>query len=284
MKVLLLTTDSPAQRALARSIDAADELELVGVAVQSLRGSGTLTSVLEQLRRRPVRLLDRLLTRVLFSRTIASLHRTERSVFGDGSWPPTARLQWTDDINAPVVVELIAATRPEAIAVSGTRLVRSPVFDTAPPKGLFNLHTGLSPYYKGGPNCTLWCLANADPAHLGATVHVLDPGIDSGPLLRTVRTPVTRLDTVADLVARTTQVGQQAYLDVLRAVAREESLSSVEQSTIGPGRTYLTREWNVGHMARAVWFVRRGGLRRWLDRGAGGSPELIGTPPGGLPT
>jgi methionyl-tRNA formyltransferase len=273
MRVVLLTTDAPAQRALARRIADDRRLDLVGVAVQRLSSSRDV-SWLRRNVRQPGKVVDRVLQRLLFLRTLRALAAREREVFGDGPWPAVPRCV-TDDVNGPLVLELIAACRPDAIAVSGTRMVRAPVFGTAPPRGLFNLHTGLSPYYKGGPNCTLWCLANGDPAHLGATVHVLDPGIDSGPLLKTVRTPVEADDTVADLVARTTTVGQAAYVQVLGAVADGVPIRALPQASLAEGRTYLNREWDVRELARAVRFVRRGGLGAWIDDGRPGTPLLV---------
>ncbi len=52
--------------------------------------------------------------------------------------------------------------------------------------GFINLHTGLSPYARGG-NCNLFMLLEGKPQYVGATIHYIDSGIDSGDIIRTIR-------------------------------------------------------------------------------------------------
>ena len=55
--------------------------------------------------------------------------------------------------------------------------------------GIINLHTGPSPYTRGG-NCNLYALRDGHPEWVGVTVHYIDPGIDSGELIRTAQVPM----------------------------------------------------------------------------------------------
>lgn len=41
---------------------------------------------------------------------------------------------------------------------------------------------GLSPYYRG-TDCNFWALYDKKPQYVGATIHLLSKGIDSGPTL-----------------------------------------------------------------------------------------------------
>ena len=52
------------------------------------------------------------------------------------------------------------------------------------------------------------------------------------------------------------------------------TLKPVCQAEIGQGRTYLTREWNVLHLARAVRFVESGALARWVLSGKPGMSRV----------
>ena len=45
-----------------------------------------------------------------------------------------------------------------------------------------NIHAGLSPYYRG-TDCNFWALYDGNPHLVGATIHLLSQGLDSGPLL-----------------------------------------------------------------------------------------------------
>ena len=85
-------------------------------------------------------------------------------------------------INMPEVVEFTKELAPALIVVSGTSLIKEPLVSMTVPIGIMNLHTGLSPYVKGGPNCTNWCIANGQWTLIGNTVFWLSAGIDSGRL------------------------------------------------------------------------------------------------------
>ena len=45
-----------------------------------------------------------------------------------------------------------------------------------------NIHMGISPYYRG-TDCNFWALYDDNPHLVGATIHMLSKGLDSGPIL-----------------------------------------------------------------------------------------------------
>ena len=45
-----------------------------------------------------------------------------------------------------------------------------------------NIHAGISPYYRG-TDCNFWALFDDNPHLVGATIHLLSEGLDSGPML-----------------------------------------------------------------------------------------------------
>jgi methionyl-tRNA formyltransferase len=45
-----------------------------------------------------------------------------------------------------------------------------------------NIHAGVSPYYRGS-DCNFWALYDGNPHLVGATIHLLSKGLDSGPML-----------------------------------------------------------------------------------------------------
>jgi folate-dependent phosphoribosylglycinamide formyltransferase PurN len=53
---------------------------------------------------------------------------------------------------------------------------------SAPRLGIVNIHPGLLPKYRGC-TCVEWALYNGDP--VGLTAHLMDAGIDTGPILGT---------------------------------------------------------------------------------------------------
>ena len=83
--------------------------------------------------------------------------------------------------NDPAEVALMAAARPDVVLVFGTGILREPLLSAFDGR-IINIHLGLSPYYRGA-GTNFWPLVNREPEYVGATIHYLDAGIDTGPML-----------------------------------------------------------------------------------------------------
>ncbi|MBK8140456.1 MAG: hypothetical protein IPK57_05180 [Chitinophagaceae bacterium] len=81
-----------------------------------------------------------------------------------------------ESINNELVAAFTREINPDLIIVSGTGLVKEPLLSLPASIGIINLHTGLSPYVKGGPNCTNWCIANNEWHLVGKYHYVVECG------------------------------------------------------------------------------------------------------------
>ncbi|MBI4346962.1 MAG: hypothetical protein HY553_08920, partial [Elusimicrobia bacterium] len=100
-------------------------------------------------------------------------------------------------LNDPAEVARMVAIAPDVLVVFGTGLLRRPLLDEFGGR-LVNLHLGLSPYYRGA-GTNFWPLVNREPEYVGATVHVLDAGIDTGPIIAHVRPDIAAGDGPHDI-------------------------------------------------------------------------------------
>lgn len=270
LKVVLLISEGAWQRALAHRVGEVPGVRLGGIVIQHIASTSSASWVRRNLRRQPLQVASKVAQRLFFRSALQQIDNEAVKVFGlDGqvrAWPEVPMLE-VDDINGAECVAWVRGLEPDVIAVSGTKIVKAPIFAIAPPRGLLNLHTGISPFYKGGPNCTLWCLAKGEPQFIGATLHVLDEGIDTGGILVTAQARVEEGDSAASLVCKAVALGHDLYARVLEAMARGQVLVATPQRELGEGRTYYTREWNVVQLARALRFVRSGRLSRWVRSG-----------------
>jgi methionyl-tRNA formyltransferase len=98
---------------------------------------------------------------------------------------PATKLIDTENINSQEAFDFTSQINPDLIIVSGTRLIKKNMFLLNPGIGILNLHTGLSPYIKGGPNCTNWCIATKQYHLIGNTLMWIDAGIDTGNIVTT---------------------------------------------------------------------------------------------------
>ena len=92
-----------------------------------------------------------------------------------------------NSINDPQVISFLQDTKPDLIVVSGTSIIKEPLVSFPLRVGMLNLHTGLSPYVKGGPNCTNWGIVNNEWEYRGTLIMWLSSGIDSGNIIATGR-------------------------------------------------------------------------------------------------
>lgn len=157
---------------------------------------------------------------------------------------PDVRTLHTGEINSQPAFEFAEGLRPDLILVSVTRLIKDKMLSIRPSIGILNLHTGLSPYVKGGPNCTNWCLATRQFHLIGNTIMWIDLGIDTGNILTT---EFTDLDGSEDLSTLHLKVMEHAHSLYLRAIGFviNGGRTSVPQASIAPGKTYYTKEWTL---------------------------------------
>jgi methionyl-tRNA formyltransferase len=162
------------------------------------------------------------------------------------------------DINVDSVLAALAEWRPDAVLVNGTNLIRRRLREQASglPLGMINLHTGLSPYTRGG-NCNLYALLENRPEHVGATVHYIDGGIDSGDIILSARPVIEARDNYELLDAKVFRLGFDLIKEAVRQISSGEG-TRVKQWL--EGRLYLQRtgyQYDIGQRVRANRIVRR---------------------------
>ena len=237
MKIIAIVGDEPIQRALAAKIH--DAVALTHVARIRIKPSG---------RRKMIRSAISLTLARGFRRAWAGLYRHYDQRFPD--WPevPTTI---HDSANDEQLIAAIEREQPELVVVSGTDLIRKRTLERFASK-VMNLHTGISPYIRGGPNCTNWALALGEFDLIGNTVLWIDPGIDSGAIIASERTPLTGRETLAELHLTVIEHGQDLYRRAVEAFVAGRRLPSVPQGSIAAGRLFYTRDWNGAAMIRAI--------------------------------
>ena len=176
-------------------------------------------------------------------------------------WPNTEKLE-VSGINSEATAAFTKQLQPDLIVVSGTGLIKEPLLSTPASIGIINLHTGLSPFVKGGPNCTNWCIANNEWELVGNTIMWLNAGIDAGNIITTESIDIRN---EADLDSAHRRVMEHAHDLYLRAIdylaARNTPYHSVPQQKIDRGNLYLTKMWTPAKRSAL--------LKNWAKRETG---------------
>lgn len=159
-------------------------------------------------------------------------------------------------INHPDVLALMGRLRPDVIAVFGTSLIRGELL-TKGRLGIFNLHGGLSPEYRGS-DCTFWALYNNEPQKVGCTLHRIDGGIDTGTLIAHVLPEVAESDDESTVFWRAVQDSAEAYAELVARLERGERLGQTQPHK---GRLYQVKD-RTGAKERALRERLRAGMLR----------------------
>jgi folate-dependent phosphoribosylglycinamide formyltransferase PurN len=154
------------------------------------------------------------------------------------------------NINSDSTVNFIRQIEPELVIVSGTSLLKNNILALPIPKGIVNLHTGLSPFIKGGPNCLNWCIAENKFHLIGNTIMWIDAGIDSGDILTTEITRLNGRENLAELHLKVLDHAHELYLKALEKIEQDVTgCPRVKQACVGTGNTYYSYQWNY----KAKW-------------------------------
>ena len=170
MKIALFTSNQPRHQYLARRLsEIAKELWLIqecntvfpGLVADFFKNSDVMQKY--------------------FSHVIAA----EAEVFGSvgflGSNIRSMALKM-GDLNRLPLSTFEKALTADVIIVFGASFIRTPLVDELVKRRALNIHMGISPLYRGS-SCNFWAMYDRRPELVGATIHLLTSGLDSGPIL-----------------------------------------------------------------------------------------------------
>ncbi len=86
------------------------------------------------------------------------------------------------DLNRIDIGLLADALQSDIYIVFGASFIKGPLLDFLIANKAINIHMGISPYYRGS-SCNFWAIYDGNPDLVGATIHLLSRGLDSGPML-----------------------------------------------------------------------------------------------------
>lgn len=96
-------------------------------------------------------------------------------------------------------LDLVRSLEPDIVVAAGFRHVVPPEVLSVPDRGCLNVHPGLLPETRGfNPN--VWSIVEDHPA--GVTLHYMDDGVDTGPIVAKRRVPTDFSDTGKTLYER----------------------------------------------------------------------------------
>ncbi len=107
----------------------------------------------------------------------------------------------------------LRALEPElSVVVAYGHILRQEVIDL-PPRGTLNIHASLLPRWRGAAPIQAAMLAG--DSETGVTIMRMVLGLDAGPVLHEIRTPIGRDETAGELTERLAELGSRAIIEAL---------------------------------------------------------------------
>lgn len=130
------------------------------------------------------------------------------------------------------VVAALRRAGVEWVCLAGYMRLLSPDFVAAFPRRIVNIHPSLLPAFPG-LDAQAQALAYGVKVS-GCTVHLVDEGLDSGPIVAQRAVPVLDGDTARTLAARILEEEHQAYPETLRRLLTEPWRVEGRRLVFGP--------------------------------------------------
>jgi folate-dependent phosphoribosylglycinamide formyltransferase PurN len=157
------------------------------------------------------------------------------------------------DQNAPASLARLKAWSPDLIIFAGGNILRKPLL-AIPRLGVLNVHLGLLPEIRG-MSSPEWSLLNGVP--VGITIHFMDSGIDTGPILQRHEYPGTaHCDSLSDLRNQLIAFGIDRIGEVVAALDHG-TISATPQNDIRKNNQFFVmHEWLQSRAAERLANLR----------------------------
>ncbi len=157
-----------------------------------------------------------------------------------------------DSLNDADTIAKIRALKPKAVFVASTGMLRRPLLQTCACP-VVNYHSGINPAYRG-INGGYFALANGEPEHFGVTLHLIDLGVDTGPILATNCVPVAANDNIQTYMTLMAAKSQALVVETMERVLADD-VKPLPPSTLPSNQYYAPTlgQYLANGLKRGVW-------------------------------
>jgi len=157
-----------------------------------------------------------------------------------------------DNLKARDTLAYIRQLAPRAVFVASTGMLRGPLLDACACP-VVNYHSGVNPAYRG-INGGYFALAHGEPEHFGVTLHLVDLGVDTGPILATNRIPVAANDNLQTYMTLMAAKSQDLVVETMARVLAGEA-TPLPPSTLPSHQYYAPTlgQYLANGFTRGVW-------------------------------
>jgi len=260
MKVVLLApiTNSLYARLIAYTLSKEKNIEISAVIVRSIWNTRRLRS---EFKRDGERLIRKIYQKLVIGdkrfsaesgnnlSVLAGQQRLRYKTLSDLAKDLEIPYYVVADHNHPKSLQILQKIQPDIIIFTGGGLLRQPLL-AIPRLGVLNCHTGILPHYRG-MDVVEWTAVeeNIDRIGFGATLHFMDNGLDTGPVLLQKKITLTLNATFESIRAELETIMVDLMIQGTRGL-RDGTITSVPQE-LTEGRQYFVMHPRIKTVAKA---------------------------------
>ena len=140
--------------------------------------------------------------------------------------------------------------------IFGSSFIKGWLVDYLIEKRAINIHMGLSPYYRGS-SCNFWAMYDQKPEYVGATIHRLSKGLDSGDMFFHCLPNMKNINNPFDFTMQSVKVAHSAIIEKIKT-NEILSMKSIKQNGLKEIRYTKNKEFTDDvaeeFMNRTVFF------------------------------
>ncbi|MFZ0770721.1 MAG: formyltransferase family protein [Candidatus Sulfotelmatobacter sp.] len=166
------------------------------------------------------------------------------------------------DQNAPESIARLKEWLPDLIIFTGGNILRKQLLDV-PRLGVLNVHLGLLPEIRG-MSSPEWSLLSRAP--VGITIHYMDAGIDTGPVLQRFEFPNAVLcESLGDLRNRLIAFGVEKIAEVVTALDGGTISAKPQPDLDKDNQFFVMHEWLQARAAERLANNRRAAVAQTVQ-------------------
>ena len=136
------------------------------------------------------------------------------------------RVYTVENFNGKRCETLLRNIGPDIIVLGCSRIIRENIINI-PKIGTLNVHPGLLPKYRG-VDIIRWAIHNGDK--IGVTVHFIDRGVDTGPILMQRAVNIEENDNIGSLAGKCERLSGELMAEVLLRMREGHTITQTPQS------------------------------------------------------
>jgi phosphoribosylglycinamide formyltransferase-1 len=135
--------------------------------------------------------------------------------------PPAHALN-VSSVNSDEARAVLSHEQPSVVVVNCRRIISAETLDCVP-SPFINIHAGVTPRFRG-VHGGYWALVEGCPELAGTTIHLVDQGIDTGPILAQRTFTIGHGDSFATYPYLHLAVGLPVLVETIEAILRSDQL------------------------------------------------------------